>query len=363
MTVKSGQTWSGLVVCKDSTGALATPSVGPVGALYVDGVVNAASVTVSGANPYKWTVTLPTLTAGQCVSMYITATIATIATASVVAEDVADTVRLSDVPAVNVTYLKGSATPVDNLVLALQHADGILAHPQGIADALKLAPTAGDPAAGSVNKHLDDILEDTGTTLPAQIAGLTFSVDPQAMADAMALATTETPAADSVLDRLATIQAVTDELDVSAVTITTTNNAGEITIKRSASFAATVSGLAIPADWLAVIWTLKGAASDDDDDAVCQIRASNPAEPTDGLQRMEGALPTGLSLTAADGSATVNQAGGSVALALKAAATAALTARGDAVWDLRVLRPPAGEADELTTGTADIVYTVTHART
>ena len=32
---------------------------------------------------------------------------------------------------------------------------------QNVADALKLAPTGGDPAAGSANKHLDDILEDT----------------------------------------------------------------------------------------------------------------------------------------------------------------------------------------------------------
>lgn len=109
MTVKSGQAWYGLFVCKDATGALSTPSVGPAGALYVDGTVNAASVTISGSNPYKFAVTLPALTAGQCVSMYITATIATIATASVVAENVADTVRLSDVPAVNVTYSAGVA--------------------------------------------------------------------------------------------------------------------------------------------------------------------------------------------------------------------------------------------------------------
>ena len=169
--VKSGQLWSGLVVCKDSTGALATPSVGPAGALYVDGIANVASVTVSGSNPYKWTVTLPALTAGQCVSMYITATIANIATASVVAEDVADTKRVSDLndaaaapnvgaigteiwagtytrqinsvsgsiggdvagkvlgggegtisgvgTSANVTYLAGLSVPVDNLVLAL----------------------------------------------------------------------------------------------------------------------------------------------------------------------------------------------------------------------------------------------------
>ena len=96
MTVKSAQVWSGVIVCKDATGALSAASVGPVGALYVDGTSNAAAVTITGANPYKWTVTLPTLTAGQCVSMYITATVDSIATASVVAEAVADTVRLSD---------------------------------------------------------------------------------------------------------------------------------------------------------------------------------------------------------------------------------------------------------------------------
>jgi len=43
---------------------------------------------------------------------------------------------------------------------------------QEVRDAMKLAPTGGAPAAGSVDKHLDDILEDTGTTIPAQISGL-----------------------------------------------------------------------------------------------------------------------------------------------------------------------------------------------
>lgn len=72
-------------------------------------------------------------------------------------------------PAANVTHLAGSETPVDNLVLALVNSDGIVAHPQGIADALLLAPSPGAPAAGSVNGHLDDILDDTGTILPALI--------------------------------------------------------------------------------------------------------------------------------------------------------------------------------------------------
>ena len=95
--VKTGQVWIGSLVTRDATGALATPSVGPAGVLYVDGVADAASVTISGTNPYKWSVTLPALTAGQSVSMYITATIATITTGAIVAEDQADTARISDV--------------------------------------------------------------------------------------------------------------------------------------------------------------------------------------------------------------------------------------------------------------------------
>ena len=46
---------------------------------------------------------------------------------------------------------------------------------QEVRDAMKLAPSAGDPAAGSVDAHLDDILVDTGTTLPGLIAAGTGS--------------------------------------------------------------------------------------------------------------------------------------------------------------------------------------------
>ena len=96
MIVKSGSVWNGLFVTVDATGALATPSAGPTGKLYVDGVANSATVTITGSNPYKFSVTLPSLTAGQHVDMYITATISSIATAGIVASAQADTVLLSD---------------------------------------------------------------------------------------------------------------------------------------------------------------------------------------------------------------------------------------------------------------------------
>ena len=95
--IKTGQAWAGLFVTLDATGAASAADSTPTGALYVDGVSNAASVTITGSNPYKFAVTLPTLTAGQRVDMYITATIDTIATAGIVASAQADTVLVSDI--------------------------------------------------------------------------------------------------------------------------------------------------------------------------------------------------------------------------------------------------------------------------
>jgi len=113
--VKSGQAWAGLIVTKNADGILSAATTGPVGALYVNGTSDAASVTITGSNPYKWSVTLPSLTAGDSVSMYITATVAGVATASVVAEAIGDTARVSDKPsaAQNATELLDQAAGVE----------------------------------------------------------------------------------------------------------------------------------------------------------------------------------------------------------------------------------------------------------
>lgn len=122
MTLKSGQQWAGVIACRDSGGALLAPTVGPVGTLYVNGSANVAAVTVSGTNPYSWSVTLPSLGAGDCVSMYVTATIDGVATGAVVAEGVADTVRLSD-----------GVTLADDAITASKF-DESTAFPQTVAD-------------------------------------------------------------------------------------------------------------------------------------------------------------------------------------------------------------------------------------
>lgn len=99
MTVRGGDTWRGLFCTKDATGALAAPGVGPAGALYVNGVLSGAAVAIAGANPYSWSVVLPALAASDRISLYVTATIGGVASASVVAEESADTHLTSDLSA------------------------------------------------------------------------------------------------------------------------------------------------------------------------------------------------------------------------------------------------------------------------
>lgn len=134
MIVKSAQAWAGLFVTRDGNGALSAATTGPAGTLYVNGASDAASVTITGSNPYKYAVTLPTLSAGDTVSMYITATVAGVATASVVAQAIGDTKRLSDTLAAN---------PATGGIVAASFGAGAI-------DAAALAADAGTEIAAAV---------------------------------------------------------------------------------------------------------------------------------------------------------------------------------------------------------------------
>jgi len=167
MTVKTGSAWAGTFVTLDATGALATPSTGPAGVLYVDGTANAATVTITGSNPYKWAVTLPSLTAGQRVDMYITATISKIATAGFVASEQADTTLLSD----GVTLADDAITSAkfdESTAFPVKSADTgatAIARVGADSDTLKTLSDQID----AVKAETASILEDTGTTIPGTI--------------------------------------------------------------------------------------------------------------------------------------------------------------------------------------------------
>jgi len=165
MTVKTGQAWAGLFVCLDATGALEAGT--PSGVLYVDGVADGATVTITGSNPYKWSVTLPSLTAGQRVDMYITATISTIATAGFVASEQADTTLLSD----GVTLADDAITSAkfdESTAFPVKSADTgatAIARVGADSDTLKTLSDQID----AVKAETASILEDTGTTIPGTI--------------------------------------------------------------------------------------------------------------------------------------------------------------------------------------------------
>lgn len=138
MTVKTGQAWAGSFVVLSATGALETPSSGPAGTLYVNGASTADTVTITGTNPYKWAVTLPTLAAGDRVEVYITATVSGIATASFVAGEQADTYLNSDLGAslaagVNMSQISGDSVAADNLEAILDGTGGVALKAKSIA--------------------------------------------------------------------------------------------------------------------------------------------------------------------------------------------------------------------------------------
>ena len=144
-------------------------------------------------------------------------------------------------------------------------------------------------------------------------------------------------------------------LDFTAVNLVATSNAGEITIKRTLTLAAVVSGLTIPADWTACYWTVKRSVDDADADAMVQILVSNPGDPDDGVQVLMGTALEDES----DGSLVVNQALGTVTIALGDASTALLDDAVELVWDVKV-HSPSGKTQP-GTGTAIITTAVTRA--
>ena len=182
-------------------------------------------------------------------------------------------------------------------------------------DAMKLAPTAGTPAAGSVDAHLDTIVSD-----------------------------------------VAAVKAITDTLDRSALTVVTVNDVGAITIISTTNLAGTVTGLTIPAGWLRMYWTIKRSLLDADADAILQIVVTNGGDADDGVLVINGAAPDDATV----GSLVVNQPAGSVAFALTAGATALLQEAGSLVWDLKYHLDDLDEAKtQCAVGTASITLAVT----
>lgn len=189
---------------------------------------------------------------------------------------------------------------------------------------------------------------------PAGGTGLTA----QETADAVNnLAPASTGATGSIRAKLDAIKLITDAIDTSAVTITSTNSAGVLTFTQGVTFAATVSGLTISATWAKLYFTLKESDYDTDDMALIQIVESNPGVGTDGLLYLNSAA-IALPILLADGTLTVSQVAGTVAIALTDNAMAQLSKASGLVWDIKT-KDAAGATVQNATGTASIGRAIT----
>lgn len=84
----------------------------------------------------------------------------------------ADTAAMQPLVDVAVSSRAAPGDAMDLVADSVDEAAIAASGAQEFRDAMKLAPTAGAPAAGSVDEHLDSIELDTGTTIPAAIAAL-----------------------------------------------------------------------------------------------------------------------------------------------------------------------------------------------
>lgn len=211
------------------------------------------------------------------------------------------TLTQDDIDAIAAAIL---VTPANKLATGVGGTSGLTA--QETANAVHNLAPVGTPAAGSIGDHLDDL----ATALAAATSTLTI---------------------------------------VSAVDVDL------ITIYQAVSFQATISGLAIPAGWTKVYWTVKRATSEADADAILQMVETNPSAGTDGLLRVNGA--TG---TAGNGSLTVDQAAGTVVIDLVMTVCDDLALATGLVWSLKALHPTSA-ATLLATGTVNVLGQATAA--
>jgi len=341
MTVKTGQAWAGTFVTLDATGALATPSSGPAGVLYVDGTANAATVTITGSNPYKWAVTLPSLTAGQRVDMYITATIDTIATAGIVASEQADTSLLSD--GVAVASIANDAITADAL-----KADAITEIQAGLALEATLTAIKG---AGWTNETLKaiyssavDALSNAENTWIDLANGGRLDL----LIDSIITHLTDIKGAGWTNETLATIAGYTDgiagdvwshatrTLTVPAVAAAATENGTTLTLYKDADINIEFTGLTIPTGAKKVVFTIKDNLDDADTASALQATYQLTAVPaeTHTLNYINSATPPTLT-----NPVTFTVTTDSVEFDMTAAAAYYLPRyeRGYLKWDLKLI--------------------------
>lgn len=308
--VKSGQVITPTFTVTDpaGTGLINADSL-PTGTVYVNGVVNAATVTVTNlaTGKYKAAVTLPSLSAGDTVSLMISATVGGKTYADNVWQGIGDTVRLSDLA--TAAALSTVAGYVDTEVTAILTAQSALA--VMIASLNDMSPADAQAAAAAA--------------LAAYPVPLIADIE-AAIADGSG-ATPETfwnyigPGGRTLTQSM--IRILSSLIEGSAITIT-----------RGDSVSVSITGLGSLEERTGLWFTVKARPSTETD-AQAKIQITE----NDGLVRLNAAAAD----DPADGAITVDdEVDGDITLRLSAAAAAQLGTGSAWRWDIQVAQPGPG---------------------
>ena len=393
MSLKSGQSVTVLFsTANATTGAAADATGTPTGTLYVNGTANGATVTVTNITTgvYKCAVTLPSLSAGDVVSLRVAATVSAVAGEGIIWQDVADTVRLSDVSPDVTTILAdtnelqtdwangGRLDVILDARAAQTTADDILTDTTVIGAAGAGLTALGDARLANLDATVSSRLSTAGYTAPPTAAATADAVWDEATAGHAGVGSTGAAiiAAGNAGDPWATElpgaytgdQAgnIVGNFDADAIgaevwtysprTLTSTAaqttaavSGSDLTIHRGDTFSASLTGLGDVQSRTQLYWTVKESVNQADARAAVQV------EETDALLILKGAA----ALTSGDGDITVtNAATGAITLTLAAAATATLTP-GVYVYDVQMVT--ATGVETLTAANLTVVADVTRA--
>ena len=159
---------------------------------------------------------------------------------------------------------------------------------------------------------------------------------------------------ETLSDQLDTVQAKTDLLDLSAVSVSSPISGTTITILRGDTLEVSISDLGSLASYVSLDFTVKSNKAQADSDALIRIRL-NATGLADGLLTLNGATPT----SADDGSIAITDAtDGDITITLAASCTDDLPT-GTYAYDVQLIE--VGDVSTLTSGKATVTADVTRA--
>ncbi|MEA3336319.1 MAG: PQQ-binding-like beta-propeller repeat protein [Chloroflexota bacterium] len=152
------------------------------------------------------------------------------------------------------------------------------------------------------------------------------------------------------------VGAIWDDGSAADVSITTSNNAGALTIHQDVTFRVALSNLKIPSNWSMLTWTVDRASGEN---PVIQIQAIDGGDAQDGLKSISGNVPEAAGLTRSDGSLVVDAPAGQIGIKLTADATTLLNLLKGAQWTLTTMNTQ-GKDLPLAVGVCDILPSQNH---